>query len=268
LPFVFSGLHRQLSLGGSVCLFEQRGRTAFFSEEHILRLIARRTWRFFETFVSGEDHFLPPENFQEEPKPVVAHRTSPTNVGMYLLSTVAARDFGWLSTSEALERIEATLATMRQLELYRGHLFNWYDTRDLHPLDPKYISSVDSGNLAGHLLVLSNSCGSLSQIQRSTRILTDCRFGLAIARSPSRSARVRRAYTVTKQASDDAVDERTITGLRPADAWVGITLAKLRERARIMDDIAQTLSREGTPVSDVRIWTAAAEAALKVAYGI
>ena len=84
-----------------------------------LRLIARRTWRFFETFVSPEDHALPPDNFQEDPKPVVAHRTSPTNIGLYLLSTLVARDLGWLGTLDATERLEATLATMNRLELFR-----------------------------------------------------------------------------------------------------------------------------------------------------
>ena len=121
------------------------------ADARTLRLIARRTWRFFETFVSPEDQALPPDNFQEDPKPVVAHRTSPTNIGLYLLSTLVARDLGWLGTLDATERLEATLATMNRLELLRGHFYNWYDTRTLHPLDPKYVSSVDSGNLAGHV---------------------------------------------------------------------------------------------------------------------
>lgn len=123
-----------------------------------LRLIARRTWRYFETFVTADDHMLPPDNFQEDPKPALAHRTSPTNLGLYLLSTVSARDFGWLGLSETVERLTATLATMETLELYRGHFYNWYDTRDLRPLDPKYVSTVDSGNLAGHLIALANAC--------------------------------------------------------------------------------------------------------------
>jgi cyclic beta-1,2-glucan synthetase len=85
-----------------------------------LRLIARRTWRFFETFVGAEDHALPPDNFQEDPSPVIAHRTSPTNLGMGLLSTVAARELGWIGTVEMVERLEATLGTMSQLERFRG----------------------------------------------------------------------------------------------------------------------------------------------------
>ena len=111
-----------------------------------LRTIARRTWRYFETFVTAADHMLPPDNFQEDPVPALAHRTSPTNLGLYLLSVAAARDFAWLGTAEATERLEMTLATMASLARFRGHFYNWYDTRDLRPLDPPYVSTVDSGN--------------------------------------------------------------------------------------------------------------------------
>ncbi|WP_306461346.1 glucoamylase family protein, partial [Burkholderia multivorans] len=123
-----------------------------------LRRDARRTWRYFETFVTADDQMLPLDNFQEDPKPVVAHRTSPTNIGLYLLSAVSAREFGWLGTLDAVSRLEATVATMRLMSRYRGHFYNWYDTRDLRPLEPKYVSSVDSGNLAGHLIALGNGC--------------------------------------------------------------------------------------------------------------
>jgi cyclic beta-1,2-glucan synthetase len=127
-----------------------------------LRLIARRTWCYFEKFVTAEDHMLPPDNFQEDPKPVVAHRTSPTNIGLYLLSVVAAADFGWLGMLETVERLEATIGTMNRLERHMGHFYNWYDTSTLHPLEPEYISSVDSGNLAGHLVALWNACGEMA----------------------------------------------------------------------------------------------------------
>jgi cyclic beta-1,2-glucan synthetase len=135
------------------------GRLSVSPEDALtLRLIARRTWRYFEKFVTADDNMLPPDNFQETPKPVVARRTSPTNIGLYLLSVVAARDFGWLGTADTLERLEATFATMEKLEQFRGHFYNWYDTGDLRALEPRYISSVDSGNLAGHLIVLGNAC--------------------------------------------------------------------------------------------------------------
>ena len=128
-----------------------------------LRLIARRTWGFFETFVTAEDNMLPPDNFQEDPNPVVAHRTSPTNIGLYLLSVASAADFGWISLTETVDRLEVTLASMYRLERHRGHFYNWYGTQDLRPLEPEYISSVDSGNLAGHLIAIWNFCAELAR---------------------------------------------------------------------------------------------------------
>jgi cyclic beta-1,2-glucan synthetase len=136
----------------------ERAKALSPGDARALRLIARRTWRFFATFVGPADHALPPDNVQEDPKPVVAHRTSPTNLGLYLLSTVVARDFGWLGTVDTVERLEATLETMSRLDRFRGHFYNWYDTKDLRALDPKYVSSVDSGNLAGHLIALAHAC--------------------------------------------------------------------------------------------------------------
>ena len=123
-----------------------------------LRLIARRTWRFFETFVTPADSMLPPDNFQEDPKPVIARRTSPTNMGLYLLSAITARDFGWAGTLQTLDRLEATLDSMSRLQRHRGHFFNWYATEDMRALEPAYVSAVDSGNLAGHLIALANAC--------------------------------------------------------------------------------------------------------------
>ena len=120
-----------------------------------LRQAARQTWSFFETFVTAQENWLPPDNYQEIPNPVIAHRTSPTNIGLSLLANITAWDFGYLTQGEVLLRTGQTLDTLDKLEHYRGHLYNWYDTRTLEPLNPRYISSVDSGNLAGHLLTLS-----------------------------------------------------------------------------------------------------------------
>jgi cyclic beta-1,2-glucan synthetase len=103
----------------------------------VLRRTARRTWRFFEVLVGAADNWLPPDNFQEDPAPEVAHRTSPTNLGLYLLSIVSAHDFGWIGANQAIERLEATLATMIRMPRFHGHFFNWYDTRDLRVLEPK-----------------------------------------------------------------------------------------------------------------------------------
>ena len=119
-----------------------------------LRKISRKTWAFFETFVGPQDHWLPPDNFQEHPSAVIAHRTSPTNMGLALLANLSAYDFGYISAGQFIERTANALSTMQALERHRGHFYNWYDTQSLKPLPPLYISSVDSGNLAGHLLTL------------------------------------------------------------------------------------------------------------------
>ncbi|OYY95982.1 MAG: cyclic beta 1-2 glucan synthetase [Hydrogenophilales bacterium 28-61-23] len=131
-------------------------REARLSDEQtrFLGRIARKTWAFFETFVGPEDHWLPPDNYQEYREAVLAHRTSPTNIGLALLANLSAHDFGYIPGGQLLERTANTLETMAGLERHRGHFYNWYDTQTLRPLHPIYISTVDSGNLAGHLLTL------------------------------------------------------------------------------------------------------------------
>ncbi len=153
------------------------------SDALALRLIARRAWRYFDTFVTAADHLLPPDNFQEDPRPVLAHRTSPTNLGLYLLSILNARDFGWIGVLDMVERLEATLKQIEGLEHFKGHLYNWYDTQDLRPLDPKYISSVDSGNLAAHLIALANGCSQLiGQQAAGARLHAGLEDALALTR--------------------------------------------------------------------------------------
>ncbi|HCI12451.1 MAG TPA: cyclic beta 1-2 glucan synthetase [Gallionellaceae bacterium] len=122
---------------------------------NFLRIAARKTWHFFDTFVTADENWLPPDNFQEIPGPVIASRTSPTNIGLALLANLAARDFGYLSVGRLLRRTHDSFATLQKLERHRGHFYNWYETRTLQPLHPYYVSSVDSGNLAGHLLTLA-----------------------------------------------------------------------------------------------------------------
>ena len=119
-----------------------------------LRKISRKTWAFFETFVGPEDHWLPPDNYQEHPLAKVAHRTSPTNMGLALLANLSAYDFGYIPAGQLIERTAKAFHTMETLERHQGHFYNWYDTESLKPLAPLYISSVDSGNLSGHLLTL------------------------------------------------------------------------------------------------------------------
>ncbi len=119
-----------------------------------LRKLARKTWAFFEQFVGPDDHWLPPDNYQEHPVERVAHRTSPTNMGLSLLANLSAHDFGYMSAGQLIERTTNALHTMKALERHRDHFYNWYDTQSLKPLPPTYVSTVDSGNLAGHLLTL------------------------------------------------------------------------------------------------------------------
>ena len=114
-----------------------RARRRLTAEQTIfLRKLARKTWAFFETFVGPEDHWLPPDNYQEHPVAVVAHRTSPTNMGLALLANLSAYDFGYMSAGQLIERTAKTFHTMEGLERYRGHFYNWYDTQSLKPLPP------------------------------------------------------------------------------------------------------------------------------------
>ena len=128
------------------------------ADREALRRAARRSWAYYAHFVTEEHHWLPPDNYQEVPHPVVASRTSPTNIGCYLLSVLSARDFGWIGLAETVSRLEDTVATVEALPKHRGHLYNWYETRSATVLTPAYVSTVDSGNLAGHLVCLSSAC--------------------------------------------------------------------------------------------------------------
>ncbi|SDZ81101.1 cyclic beta-1,2-glucan synthetase [Microbulbifer marinus] len=126
-----------------------------------LRLVSRRTWHFFEQFMGPDDHWLPPDNYQEEPLAVLARRTSPTNIGLGLLSVLSAYDFGYLDLSQLLARLGNSFDRMGGLERYRGHFLNWYETRELRPLQPRYVSAVDSGNLAASLLTVAQGLEEL-----------------------------------------------------------------------------------------------------------
>jgi cyclic beta-1,2-glucan synthetase len=231
-----------------------------------LRLTARRTWRFFETFVGPEDHALPPDNFQETPSPVVAHRTSPTNIGLYLLSTVAARDFGWLGTLDAVERLEGTLETMNGLERFRGHLYNWYDTRHCYPLEPKYVSSVDSGNLAGHLLALAHGLdemidrprlepAALAGIEDAARLV---RLATLVE---TEGAEPRPAIRARLQEALDAMTAADQEAAHDASPWAS-RLAMLRARAHTVLGLARALVEAEPAQTEVLVWAEALGATL------
>ena len=140
---------------------EKRGTNLTPQQTDFLHRLSRRNWAFFETFVCAGDNWLPPDNYQENPKEVVAHRTSPTNIGLALLANLAAYDFGYIDVQALTRRTADTLATMARMERFKGHFYNWYDTITLMPLAPRYISTVDSGNLAGHLLTLKQGLAGL-----------------------------------------------------------------------------------------------------------
>jgi cyclic beta-1,2-glucan synthetase len=239
------------------------------ADAQALRLISRRTWHFFEVFVSQGDHALPPDNFQETPKQVIAHRTSPTNIGLYLLSTVCARDFGWLGTLETVERLEATLAALSQMELFRGHFYNWYDTCDLHPLEPKYVSFVDSGNLAGHLLALGNSCRELREKSSvGPHLLAGLQdTGRLLCETLAKISDTQRTYIVTRKQLSNAVDAvmASLDSLPVNSMDCAIRFEGWRAHAQTVADIAQALEQErgDNPESELRTWAEAFRACVE-----
>jgi cyclic beta-1,2-glucan synthetase len=130
-----------------------------------IRLLARKTWCYFDEFAGSEENYLPADNYQEEPFKGSAHRTSPTNIGLLLVSNLAARDMGYINTLDLITRIENTIGTVEKMEKWNGHLYNWYNTANLEILRPKFVSTVDSGNLIGYLMVLNEG---LSEYKRSS----------------------------------------------------------------------------------------------------
>src|SRR5437868_5087208 len=139
-----------------------RGGTLTSDDRRFLRAVARRTWRYFDDFVGPQTSWLPPDNVQETPTREIFMRTSPTNIGLSMLATVAANDFGYITIDDLVERNLRTLETLDRLERFEGHLFNWYDLSTLEPLRPRYVSAVDSGNLLASLWTFQTSCDELA----------------------------------------------------------------------------------------------------------
>ncbi|MDS0526686.1 glycosyl transferase [Clostridium sp. SHJSY1] len=145
-------------LAYSISQKEPEEAYAFTKEnKEYLRDNARRIWAYYEDFVNLENNYLAPDNYQEKPYKGVAYRTSPTNIGMGLMSNIVAYDMGYLPFGEVIDRLEAIIDGMSKLQMYNGHYFNWYDTRTCEPLWPRYISTVDSGNLIGYLWIISKT---------------------------------------------------------------------------------------------------------------
>jgi cyclic beta-1,2-glucan synthetase len=236
------------------------------TEARFLRSTARRTWRFFEVVVGAEDGWLPPDNLQEDPKPVLAHRTSPTNIGLYLGSTVAARDFGWVGSLDTLDRLEATFATIGRLECFRGHLYNWYDTTDLRPLEPRYVSTVDSGNLASQLLVVGQACrDAVDRPLLDPEAFAGIEDALQLVDGAVGTlANGRRTQTVTRADLDQARGALGASlGEPPASlaAWA-VRLRRLADQADALVDIARTWTAERGDGEDaeVLVWARAVRA--------
>jgi cyclic beta-1,2-glucan synthetase len=133
------------------------------SEKARIRSLARRTWLFFEQYLGPEDHWLPPDHYQEFPRGMVAHRTSPTNIGIGMLCTLGAYDLGYLGLVDLAARLRSMFENLGRLEKIQGHFLNWYDTRSLEPLPPRYVSTVDSGNFAASLIALGQGCLALKE---------------------------------------------------------------------------------------------------------
>jgi cyclic beta-1,2-glucan glucanotransferase len=230
-----------------------------------VRLIARRTWRFFETFVGAEDNWLPPDNYQEDPAPVIAHRTSPTNMGLLLLATCSARDLGYIGAFELVEREELTFSTMAQLNRLHGHFFNWYDTKTLEPLLPQYISTVDSGNLAGHLLAVKqafiefpdNSLFDANVIEA----WNDTIGAIATEVSSLGSFRQRTDVVTVRQLQDEIAACHKLLQVQPDNklsSWI-VLFDSLARRASEIEDIVNALAHEHGEGSfkELRWWVGA-----------
>ncbi|HWF90300.1 MAG TPA: glucoamylase family protein, partial [Pyrinomonadaceae bacterium] len=229
------------------------------------RVIARRTWRFFENFVGPEDNWLPPDNYQEDPAPVIAHRTSPTNIGLLLLVTCSARDLGYLGALELVERQELTFATIAKLGRLHGHLFNWYDTKTLEPLLPQYISTVDSGNLAGHLISVKQACVEFPEnsLFDASVIdgLTDTINAIDADAGALGSFRQRTDVVTVRQLQDEIAKCRQLLQAQPGDSlssWMALFDSLARRASEIEDIVSALVQEHGEAVfKELRWWVGA-----------
>jgi len=269
LPFVLAWLASPfVAWRASLPPLESETDALSEGERGHLRLTARRTWRFFETFVTAEDNQLPPDNFQEDPKPAIAHRTSPTNIGLYLLSTVAARDFSWIGTTDMVERLEAAFTSIAKLEKYRGHLYNWYETRRLEPLEPRYVSTVDSGNLAGHLITLARAClERLAEPALDPRAFEGIRDALVLVRQAlAATPPAARGVAVTRRDMENALAEveELLAAVPQSSAQWGARLSALRGRAEVLADVTEAVAHESAdePSREIHFWARAVLASI------
>jgi len=208
-----------------------------------LRRIARRTWAYFDRFVTAEDHWLPPDNVQEVPDLRIAHRTSPTNIGMGLLSTLAAHDLGYLGTGALADRLEAMLGTVESLERHEGHLLNWYDTTSLAPLAPRYVSTVDSGNLAASLMTLAAGLRQLAgRPADESRRCMGAADTIGVL-SEMLATRIRRSHAAAPLAQHGAAAIRALERMRAELARKAPATHRLEEARRLAEPLSATLER-------------------------
>jgi cyclic beta-1,2-glucan synthetase len=234
-----------------------RQRPLSGSERALLRRTARATWRYFETFVTAETAWLPPDNYQESgDEPQLARRTSPTNVAMSLLSGLAAHDLGYLSTGSLVERLDRTLTTLEGLERHEGHFLNWYDTTTLAPLRPHYVSTVDSGNLAASLIALSQGLRHLADEPQTET----CRLEGVID-----TAEVLAMTASTSDADGDGPLAAYITGLArqsAAAARDALRTGDLEALLSLRHELCETVvtappATPETVTDDLAVWTRA-----------
>lgn len=235
-----------------------RERALTERERLLLRRTTRQTWRYYEAFVTEADGWLPPDNFQEVPEPRLARRTSPTNIGMALLSTLAAHDLGYLTTATLIRRLDLTLTTLEGLERHEGHLLNWYDTATQAPLAPRYVSTVDSGNLAASLMALAEGLAGLrTQPQTRRQLLegiidTADLLAQASSSSPSAGQTDRQALTRTNSLARQMVSQARgeLTSGHAAD------LSAISEELARLGSTASDGGEQPDAPSDVAFWTA------------
>jgi cellobiose phosphorylase len=216
------------------------------ADADLLRRAARRTWRYFERFASELDHGLPPDNVQEMPELRVAHRTSPTNIGMGLLSALAAHDLGYLRTDQLADRIDGALTTVESLERHEGHLLNWYDTVQLAPLAPRYVSTVDSGNLAGSLLALAAGLRRIAgrdEVDEDEDRLCAGIADTAAVLSESLTALARKSHGSTPQRQVCSIALHELSALRTALRDDGPARARLDDARLRSATLRATLER-------------------------
>ncbi|MGZ8392666.1 MAG: glucoamylase family protein, partial [Gemmatimonadales bacterium] len=207
------------------------------SRKQVLRY-ALLHWRFFDRFVTEETQWLAPDNFQEDPDPVVAMRTSPTNIGLQLLATTSAWDLGFITLDEMTRRIELAFRTLERMRRFNGHFYNWYELEKLTVLEPAYVSTVDSGNLAGHLVALRQAC-------------------LGIIEEPVHDGRVWRALDAALALADERLEIHAPA--HPTSEYLRLARVAL-VRVRREPASSDALSRVAEPLR--RAWAALAGAGL------